>query len=736
MPTKPTRSISLSLLNHVKGRTPGKLLFIILVIIFLTGCGSPLAAETLPPTPSLTPPPTETPVFQAGATPVPVLLTQVAITPKPTASPTVTLKTPTTSSAESALPTSALSMTAEPTPDLRLDPENWQAWPVVPDRVGAAMQQVYRSGLAAGNNPNAFSKVGDCQNVPNAFLGFFDTRGSFQLIGDFARAQGAVDHFAGSFSRESQAVRGGFNVASVLSPFWADLSACAQGETPLECEFRLYRPSIVFISMETWFEGRTTDTYIRYLRQIIEFSLEHGAVPILATKADNTEGDHSINLAIATLAYEYDVPLWNFWLAVQPLKDHGIDWARDRDGFHITVEAWNVRSFTALAALDSVWQLLNAPDQEPPSILPTSTAVVVEGAEPPEFVLGALQGSGANNSQRVWLSLGERIGGVESFSGVLQLDTGTGQLSQITRSGYRLLDVSPDGHNFLLSQDASLFLVDFDPNNLDAAPKVQALSTNFLSSSSGGAVFLPEPGHLTFIEKSPQAGGATALMLYTNADASAVRISLPDQTPIQIYPAQSGSILYWENGVCTSDYTNCQPVGVHSTDWRSLQQSEFNEMLGPSIGPDGSLAYVTKSMEGKRRLYILPPGVSIERLMLSTADIFEGYWWSPDGKTLLVIKANQSDYSNRVLKRQFLLLNATDFSVRQLNLDQDTPATQAVWSPDGQSILLFGLEAQSGAGRMLSWRVNTGTTAIDELVPIELGWGEQYPYLQGSFWLP
>jgi hypothetical protein len=94
----------------------------------------------------------------------------------------------------------------------------------------------------------------------------------------------------------------------------------------------------------------------------VEFSIEHGTVPILATKADNWEGDHSLNAAIARVAADYDVPLWNFWLAVQPLPGHGLT----EDGFHLTFarnffddpvrmqSAWPVRNLTALQALDAV----------------------------------------------------------------------------------------------------------------------------------------------------------------------------------------------------------------------------------------------------------------------------------------------------------------------------------------------------------------------------------------------
>lgn len=242
---------------------------------------------------------------------------------------------------------------ATTTPDLRLLPEDWQQWPVVP-AVSARAREIYGSGIARGNDTTHFSKVGDCQNITETFLGIYDLPGRYSLPQGEEGLQATIDAFAGSFGREGMAVKGGFNVASVLSPMWADPDYCQAGETPLQCELRLHRPVFVFISMEVWFEGRTPQVYEDYLRQIVDYTISQGAVPVLATKADNVEGDHSLNRATAQVAYDYDVPLWNYWLAVQPLEDHGIDWARDSDGFHLTVEAWNVRSYTALQVLDAL----------------------------------------------------------------------------------------------------------------------------------------------------------------------------------------------------------------------------------------------------------------------------------------------------------------------------------------------------------------------------------------------
>jgi hypothetical protein len=238
--------------------------------------------------------------------------------------------------------------------DTRLPPEQWQSWPVIPT-LSPAMIEIYRKGIAQGNRPNAFSKVGDCQIIPDVFLGFYDDPG-YVLPEDLAYLQEAREQFAGSFAREGMALKGGLVFPTVFSPLRADSSACDPGETPYECELRIYQPSFVLISMEFRYDGRTAEIHEMYLRKAVEYALARNIVPILATKADNFEGDHSLNLTTARIAYEYDLPLWNYWRAVQRLPDHGIDWERDSYGFNVTPAAWYIRSQTFLEVLDALWK--------------------------------------------------------------------------------------------------------------------------------------------------------------------------------------------------------------------------------------------------------------------------------------------------------------------------------------------------------------------------------------------
>ncbi len=243
------------------------------------------------------------------------------------------------------------------TPDTRLPPEQWKEWPVVPEPT-SRVYEIYQLGIELGNDPHHFSKIGDCHSVKAAFMGLFDQPGWYKLNEDTANLQDSIDWFAGSFNRDGQGVKGGYNAAAVLSPLWADPAECLPGENPVQCEVRVHKPTFAIISLEVWWDGRTPERYEAYMREILDYLIEHGVVPILATKADNVEGDHSLNYTTAKLAYEYDLPLWNFWLAVQDLPYNGMDMERN-DGFHISYQAWTTRSYSALKTLDRMWRSVN-----------------------------------------------------------------------------------------------------------------------------------------------------------------------------------------------------------------------------------------------------------------------------------------------------------------------------------------------------------------------------------------
>jgi len=294
----------------------------------------------------------ETPQW-GGVPTVPITATNPQAPETATASATVTAAVP---------PTEVTVSSQPPTPTL--SPDSWKSMPIVPV-VSQRMIEVYRAGVAAGRNSARFSKVGDCQNITTYFLASFDSPNDYRLGSTYAYLQLTIDHFADSWSRQSLAVKGGMNVAAVQNPMWANHDMCNSGETPIACEIRKNNPSIVLISLEESWSG-DIDKYDRYMRTIVEYVLSQDVVPILATRAEGPDPKISINTTVAQIAYDYDVPLWNFWAAAYPLPSHGLT----ADGFHLTWAApffddplrmkmgWPWRNLTALQVMETVWHVM------------------------------------------------------------------------------------------------------------------------------------------------------------------------------------------------------------------------------------------------------------------------------------------------------------------------------------------------------------------------------------------
>jgi hypothetical protein len=290
-----------------------------------------------------------------------------ASTPIPS-QPTIAPITTATDTDLPASPTATLVPVGTPQQKEPLPEDAWMKMPVVPSGISNRARLIYEYGLSQGNDPTHFSIIGDCQNVSSYFMSVFDKPGEYSLGTEYSYLEPTIDYYHGSFSRKSLAVKGGFNAAAVLSPFRADPKSCNPNESPLDCELRTWRPSIVFVSMETWWSEKPAAEYDKYMRKVLDRIIETGALPIIATKADNLEGDNAINATIAQLAYDYEIPLWNFWAAVQPLPHHGLS----PDGFHLTFArnffddpkrmktAWPWRNLTALQTLDAAHKALTA----------------------------------------------------------------------------------------------------------------------------------------------------------------------------------------------------------------------------------------------------------------------------------------------------------------------------------------------------------------------------------------
>ncbi|MBN1286990.1 MAG: SH3 domain-containing protein [Anaerolineae bacterium] len=238
------------------------------------------------------------------------------------------------------------------------------AWAVNQDfySIGARTREIYLSGLAMGRNPRAFSKFGDCNSRTVFFLSQFD-RGQYNL-GPYQHLQPTIDHFAGSFARESMTVWGGGTSWMVFDSLWANTAYCGPDETPVACEFRLHNPGFAVIGFGTKEMGHT-QLFTESLRALVEYAINAGVVPILSTKADSLEGEGQYNNdIIRQVAAEYGVPLLEWGKIAAALPGDGL-W---EDGHHL---GWfppyyndsrayytghSARNLAVLITLDAVWR--------------------------------------------------------------------------------------------------------------------------------------------------------------------------------------------------------------------------------------------------------------------------------------------------------------------------------------------------------------------------------------------
>jgi hypothetical protein len=653
-----------------------------------------------------------------------LLLAGCASTPETIASPSP-LSPESTKPVASAIPTLP-SFTAiptdpnvTPTPDLRLSPEKWQTWPVIPT-VSARAREIYQRGLALGNDPRAFSKIGDCQSVPASFLGIYDTDRYF-FAPEYQSLQDTVDYYAGSFNREGESVRGGFNTSSVLLPFWADTEVCQPGESPLECENRIHNPSIVFISLEVWFEGRTPDVYEKYLRQIIEYNLEQGTLPILATKADNVEGDNSINTTIAKLAYEYDLPLWNFWLAVQPLPNHGLDPA-DPTGFHLNMDGWNMRSFSALQALDSIRRAvegLNANGTPSPATASSSS-------EPaPSFTPGPVSGlpfsrvesaaEAASAPPSLLLGFSTRAGDRLESAGIFQgAQTGQNWLA-LAESGLTLLDHSEAG--LLAAQGQNLYLLKDSARTL--------LTGQLISDTRQPAILLAD-GRVAAILQT-ESGKQLAIF----SEGAPQFLPAAVNAPQTLYPSRDLNHIYWGAGKCAEN--GCPAEGeIVATPLNDSASTVIPFTGQPAFAADGKMAFMSRDAEGKN-LLTLVNGNQTQPIPFY-GNRLVNMSWSPDGSTLAVGVSLVSDYSGLVLRSRLYFVT-WPYSVDQVADLADETIEGHAWSPDGKSLLVIKRKFD-GAEYHITF------TALDAARQTEipaLGFqlvSEKYLLLQPVFWIP
>lgn len=371
------------------------ILLLISLLLWAAACSpQPASLPTLVELPSVTPLPSGT-----------VLPTVMRVAIRPTLPSTWTL-TPTDTPYMSATPSPVETATATPTPTGT--PTNTQTTtPITPvitntphtladlsyaeaERLlksaplmltpEAHIREIYARGQQLGRENRMVIPVGDCNSESHHYLEpLTDARKALQEVDDSwledVYIQASITYFAEALAQKGVAANSGFTAYSVMDPLWADKNKCAAGESPLACDIRKFNPAVALIMFgANDMNVLHSSEYESALRDIIEYTLEQGVIPVLSTFAHNPfpyEGNRPekairLNAIVYGLALEYQIPFINFWLTSNDLPWHGLM----GDNAHLVISGHNERNRLAMLMLDYLRQNIF----EPPTAGATSVA--------------------------------------------------------------------------------------------------------------------------------------------------------------------------------------------------------------------------------------------------------------------------------------------------------------------------------------------------------------------------
>jgi peptidoglycan/LPS O-acetylase OafA/YrhL len=276
---------------------------------------------------------------------------------------------------------------ARPVPTTVARPPDDGVVPRIDGALRSRLRAVARVGQARGLRPDVFAKVGDSITEDPSFLTAIGCGRA--VLGDHEELAWVIERFRrrplppeevfyapcrefNSFTRHGAAAVHGWTVDDLLARFDRPHPGCPPPyDHPVACEVHLVRPAVALVMIGTNDTGIRADPtrFAAGLRQVLVELLGEGVVPVVSTIPPRFNPPGSgrrigpYNDAIRSLARELEVPLWDYWLALDriPNKGMSIDGLHPSvhgDGADLTPEGlaygYNVRNLGALQVLAEV----------------------------------------------------------------------------------------------------------------------------------------------------------------------------------------------------------------------------------------------------------------------------------------------------------------------------------------------------------------------------------------------
>jgi hypothetical protein len=243
--------------------------------------------------------------------------------------------------------------------------------------ITARAKDIFNKGQSMGLRANVFSKVGDSITAAPEFLtpigrGQYNLDGYQNELGPVVQYFSQADAFQGnSFAHGSFAAGPGWKADTLFFPLWRD--PCGS-EACITCEYSRVKPALALIMIGTNDSADVAPSdYTNNLKRLLDTTINMGILPVISTippkRLDPTNNARvdQWNQIIRSMAQQYQIPLWDYWTAMQKAPNQGLS----PDGVHPSVPpdsatanfkpdhlayGYNIRNLTALQVLNAIWR--------------------------------------------------------------------------------------------------------------------------------------------------------------------------------------------------------------------------------------------------------------------------------------------------------------------------------------------------------------------------------------------
>lgn len=345
-----------------------------------------------------------------------------------------------------------LPVTIQARPQLRERSSTPAELPIIPT-INAALktrlQAILADGQIKGNRPNVFAKTGD--SITYSFEYLHGIGCGVETLATYTDLTTTIAYFrstafpeayavaregdretthcpptSNAFNRVSAAAVVGWGAQNALEPVNTTVHPeCNSGEIALDCELRLLKPAILLVMFGTNHIGIGLDTNFQTnLTLVVDRAIAAGVIPVVSTIPPRLDQPNGVpltpfvdeaNRQIIEVAEDRQIPLWNYWRALQDptMVNQGLK----TDNVHPNTFGWdfnlpgsvdfsaeglrygyNQRNLTALQLLAKLKAIViddGAPDGNDPTPTRTPTvtptATVTPTRTPRPFYLPLLQ---------------------------------------------------------------------------------------------------------------------------------------------------------------------------------------------------------------------------------------------------------------------------------------------------------------------------------------------------------